>query len=271
MVMPVDLGAGLSITMPSTPCSAPQPFVPSFKPRTTCKPNSGGLCSSRMQRTSFGATFAGQPVGSQADITGFSFHAVKNLTTAEGGALAFSLPDSFDMEAILGWFKAWPCTGNPKALWKNHRQLALRRGGRGVQMQHDGRASCHWPCTTPQIPDHCCAGRQSPVRTIKGSAAARGTKVRPLKMHCVQARITSFSCASTAFQQSSETASWPTSRREASPPMSIFNPRRCSHCTDARGEHVADYPESARLFEESLSLPIHLELTDDDVTRIIRA
>ena len=38
-----------------------------------------------------------------------------------------------------------------------------------------------------------------------------------------------------------------------------------------RGEHVADYPESARLFEESLSLPIHLELTDDDVTRIIRA
>jgi dTDP-4-amino-4,6-dideoxygalactose transaminase len=38
-----------------------------------------------------------------------------------------------------------------------------------------------------------------------------------------------------------------------------------------RGERVADYPESARLFEESLSLPIHLELTDDDVTRIIRA
>ena len=55
---------------------------------------------------SFGATYAGQPVGRQADITGFSFHAVKNLTTAEGGALAFSLPDSFDMEAVLGWFKA---------------------------------------------------------------------------------------------------------------------------------------------------------------------
>jgi dTDP-4-amino-4,6-dideoxygalactose transaminase len=38
-----------------------------------------------------------------------------------------------------------------------------------------------------------------------------------------------------------------------------------------RGERVADYPESAQLFEESLSLPIHLELSDEDVARVIRA
>lgn len=38
---------------------------------------------------SLGATYDGKPSGSVADMTAFSFHAVKNLTTAEGGALAW--------------------------------------------------------------------------------------------------------------------------------------------------------------------------------------
>lgn len=36
-----------------------------------------------------GASYKGRPCGSVADLTAFSFHAVKNLTTAEGGALAW--------------------------------------------------------------------------------------------------------------------------------------------------------------------------------------
>ena len=39
---------------------------------------------------SFGAKYKGQPVGSQCDFHSFSFHAVKNLTTGEGGALTFN-------------------------------------------------------------------------------------------------------------------------------------------------------------------------------------
>lgn len=38
---------------------------------------------------SFGASYKDQPIGSIADFTNFSFHAVKNLTTAEGGALTW--------------------------------------------------------------------------------------------------------------------------------------------------------------------------------------
>ena len=37
----------------------------------------------------FGAEWRGKKVGSIADFTAFSFHAVKNLTTAEGGALTW--------------------------------------------------------------------------------------------------------------------------------------------------------------------------------------
>lgn len=53
---------------------------------------------------SFGAFYQGKRVGSIADITVFSFHAVKNLTTAEGGAISFNLPDNFDHEEIYKTF-----------------------------------------------------------------------------------------------------------------------------------------------------------------------
>lgn len=39
---------------------------------------------------SIGATYKGEKLGSQCDFHSFSFHAVKNLTTAEGGALTFN-------------------------------------------------------------------------------------------------------------------------------------------------------------------------------------
>ena len=48
----------------------------------------------------FGAEWHGKKVGSIADFTSFSFHAVKNLTTAEGGALTWGTIDGIDNEEI---------------------------------------------------------------------------------------------------------------------------------------------------------------------------
>jgi dTDP-4-amino-4,6-dideoxygalactose transaminase len=45
---------------------------------------------------SFGAKYKELNVGSEVDFTVFSFHAVKNLTTAEGGAICINLPKPFD-------------------------------------------------------------------------------------------------------------------------------------------------------------------------------
>jgi dTDP-4-amino-4,6-dideoxygalactose transaminase len=53
---------------------------------------------------SFGALYKGRISGSLADVTCFSFHAVKNLTTAEGGAICFNLPDGFDHDEIYKQF-----------------------------------------------------------------------------------------------------------------------------------------------------------------------
>jgi dTDP-4-amino-4,6-dideoxygalactose transaminase len=49
---------------------------------------------------SFGALYKGKKTGSLTDVSVFSFHAVKNLTTAEGGAIALNLPDIFDNNEV---------------------------------------------------------------------------------------------------------------------------------------------------------------------------
>lgn len=49
---------------------------------------------------SFGASYNGKKTGSLTDVSVFSFHAVKNLTTAEGGAVALNLPEPFNNEDI---------------------------------------------------------------------------------------------------------------------------------------------------------------------------
>lgn len=49
---------------------------------------------------SFGARQSGRPTGCLADFSSFSFHAVKNLTTAEGGALTWNTIPGVDNETI---------------------------------------------------------------------------------------------------------------------------------------------------------------------------
>jgi dTDP-4-amino-4,6-dideoxygalactose transaminase len=52
---------------------------------------------------SIGARYKGRKTGALTDVTVFSFHAVKNLTTAEGGAVALNLPAPFDNQAIYSY------------------------------------------------------------------------------------------------------------------------------------------------------------------------
>lgn len=49
---------------------------------------------------SIGAFYKKKHTGALCDIAVYSFHAVKNLTTAEGGAIAFNLPAPFDNDEI---------------------------------------------------------------------------------------------------------------------------------------------------------------------------
>jgi dTDP-4-amino-4,6-dideoxygalactose transaminase len=63
---------------------------------------------------SIGALYKGTPAGKLTDLTIFSFHAVKNITTAEGGAICLNLPDSFDNEAEYKLMKLYTLNGQNK-------------------------------------------------------------------------------------------------------------------------------------------------------------
>jgi dTDP-4-amino-4,6-dideoxygalactose transaminase len=63
---------------------------------------------------SIGAEYKGRKTGSLADISVFSFHAVKNLTTAEGGAIALNLPEPFDNEKIYEYLCMFTLHGQNK-------------------------------------------------------------------------------------------------------------------------------------------------------------
>jgi dTDP-4-amino-4,6-dideoxygalactose transaminase len=63
---------------------------------------------------SFGAEYNNKRAGSLADLTVFSFHAVKNLTTAEGGAICITLPAPFDNADVYKTLRLWSLNGQTK-------------------------------------------------------------------------------------------------------------------------------------------------------------
>ena len=63
---------------------------------------------------SLGARYKGRMSGEVADFTTFSFHAVKNLTTAEGGAVTWKSIEGIDDEAIYHQFMLWSLHGQSK-------------------------------------------------------------------------------------------------------------------------------------------------------------
>ena len=63
-----------------------------FKPNNALQAKIGRIVVSADCAHSFGASRKGKMAGEIADFSSFSFHAVKNFTTAEGGALTWNLP-----------------------------------------------------------------------------------------------------------------------------------------------------------------------------------
>ena len=62
----------------------------------------------------FGASWKGQMVGSIADFTSFSFHAVKNFTTGEGGALTWRNLPGIDNEELYHQVQLYSLHGQSK-------------------------------------------------------------------------------------------------------------------------------------------------------------
>lgn len=71
-----------------------------FRPNNPIQQQLGRIMVMADAAHSIGATYQGKMNGSVTDVAVFSFHAVKNLTTAEGGAVAMNFPDSIDTDDV---------------------------------------------------------------------------------------------------------------------------------------------------------------------------
>lgn len=114
VIIPVDLGG--------MPCDyngindlvAREDVINLFIPRTKEQEKLGRILVLSDSAHSMGAVYYNKRAGSLTDISVFSFHAVKNLTTGEGGAIAFNLPKPFNNEELYDYFKVFSLHGQDK-------------------------------------------------------------------------------------------------------------------------------------------------------------
>ena len=72
-----------------------------FTPTSVVQQQLGRILVLNDAAHSLGATYTnGIKTGSETDVAVFSLHAVKNVTTAEGGAICLNLPEPFDNKAL---------------------------------------------------------------------------------------------------------------------------------------------------------------------------
>lgn len=97
-VMPVDLGG--VVCDYNRIYEAVESKKQLFRPENDIQKLFGRVIVIADAAHAFGAKWHGKMCGEIADFTSFSFHAVKNLTTAEGGALTWRAKEGLDSEAI---------------------------------------------------------------------------------------------------------------------------------------------------------------------------
>ena len=122
VIMPVDLGG--------MPCAYDELFElveaedvkTLFQVKTEEQRKLGRILILSDSAHSIGAEYKGRKAGCLADVSVFSFHAVKNLTTAEGGAIMLNLPEPFDNEEVYRYLCTYTLHGqNKDALAKTKR------------------------------------------------------------------------------------------------------------------------------------------------------
>ena len=214
---------------------------------------------------SFGATCQGRPSGSVADFTAFSFHAVKNLTTAEGGALAWRA-GAFDSDELYRRFMLQSLHGQTKdALAKN------RAGAWEYDIAFPG-----WKCNMTDIQ---AALGLAQLRRYPASLARRRAIVERYERnlgecdvellrhygedfessgHLMLVRLTG---KSSAFRNAliERMADDGVATNVHYKPLPLLTAYR------DLGFAIADFPNALAQFENEVTLPLHTLLSDEDV------
>ena len=218
----------------------------------------------------FGASREGKMAGEIADFTSFSFHAVKNLTTAEGGAAVWRTIPGIDNEDIYNQYMLYSLHG------QNKDALAKTQLG---NWEYD-IAGPYYKCNMTDImasigliqlkryPD-ILKRRREIIRRY--DYAFQDLNIEVLKhysdKHTSSGHLYLTRIAGVDVQQRNRAIRLLAERGIAA--NVHYKPLPMLSAYRDMGFSIADFPHAYRQYENELTLPLHTRLTDEDVLYII--
>ncbi len=222
---------------------------------------------------SFGALYKGKRSGAFTDVSSFSFHAVKNLTTAEGGALCFNLPNTFDHDSIYVEFCTLILHGqNKDALAKT------QKGNWRYDVEEPG-----FKCNMTDI--QAAIGlvelgryqenleRRKSIFTLYDNAFQEESWAL-VPLHTTTDKITSFHLYQLRIKEATETQRDQIMQLIFDQDVSVnvhFLPLPTLTAYKKRGYNMKDYPETWNKYHNEITLPVYYDLTDEQVQTVIKA
>ncbi len=273
LIMPVDIG-GLPCDYNELMKLINAPDVKKmFKPSNKKQDQLGRILIAADAAHSFGASYMGIKSGSIADITCFSFHAVKNLTTAEGGAICFNLPEPFDHEDIYKEFCIKILHGQSKdALSKT------KKGAWKYDVVEPG-----YKCNMTDIQAaiglieleryHENLERRAEIfRAYDQAFKSQSWAITPI--HTTNFKISSYHLYLLRINNISEEKRDLIIQSIFDEDVSVnvhFQPLPLLTAYKNLGYDINDYPEAFQKFSCEISLPVYYSLSDENVLNVINA
>ena len=218
----------------------------------------------------FGAIRDNKKSGSIADFTCFSFHAVKNLTTAEGGAVTWRKHDGIDSEKLYKEYQIYSLHGQTKdALEKTQKgsweydilipaykcNMTDIQAGIGLAQlsRYDSMLKRRHEIVKRYDEGFKDSKVITPVHFTENSSSSA---------HLYLTRLKDLS-----LEERNEII---VKMEEAGISTNVhYKPLPLLTAYKNLGFDIADYPNAYHLFENELSLPIYSTLTDEEVDYIV--
>lgn len=222
---------------------------------------------------SFGARYNGKRSGSFTDVSSFSFHAVKNLTTAEGGALCFNMPAPFDNEAIYTEFCTLILHGqNKDALAKT------QKGNWRYDVEEPG-FKCNMTDMQAAIGLVELGRYQENLDRRKSiflqyDEAFKSELWAILPLHTTKEKTTSFHLYQLRIDGITEPQRDHIMQLIFDQDVSVnvhFIPLPLLTAYKKRGYDIKSYPETWNKYHNEITLPVYYDLTDEQVQIVINA
>ena len=271
-IIPVDVG-GLPIQFDELKTIVNKPEIKEkFNPQSENQEKLGRIMILSDAAHSFGAKYKGQNVGSEVDFTVFSFHAVKNLTTAEGGAICINLPAPFDNTEIYKQLNTLSLHG------QNKDALAKTQKGSWEYDVIDAGFKCNMTDILSSIGLVELARYDSETLPRRKSIFNEYSKLlqkydwsiiphfvdknRESSYHLFLLRIKAITLEerNLIIQEIFEQDVSVNVHYKPLPMLSYYK---------NLGYEINDYPVAKSLWECEISLPVYYDLTDDDVNKVV--